>query len=384
MFTICCHGGAFRSLLFLKLPTQYLRLVLLGGLLLFSYSANAQNWRPTQNGDGHTLIEFLGKTEIFEFEMSGREVLTGFPVGHDLPKARNHLFYNLRLDGYGGLPLGSCLRRGYLLPSSDPNAELCTANENKDLMRVWDNRNPNLKNVVLKNMTIERAFRTYNLVDGEVVKASRELPHVDTFQTFYTGRSQEDPDWLVIQDSIIKNSDNSLMISGGSRFDGVVYQNLHTSCESGFTMDSRARIINDYAHFQPDNDDFSRFSCGNQMTFGSDQPAIVWLVDVQTSSGASIRINNKNAAVIAVGSDAESYRIKTRNAQRRLVDHSNVRRYASLEAALQSETRPPMIELSCAGWANPPTNCESRRGYLGNSAALPLPVMAPIIMLLED
>jgi len=185
----------------------------------------------------------------FDYVRANENILTGFPLGHDLPNATNELFYNLSLDGYGGLPFGSCLRRGYLLNDSDPNKEICTNNENRDLMRVWGNRNPNLKNILMKNMTIKNAFRTYNIVDGDVVTTPSALPHTDTFQAFYLSSASENPDWLVIQDTLIKNSDNSLMISSRTPFKGAVYQNLSTDCDDEFRADTKTRNINDHNHF---------------------------------------------------------------------------------------------------------------------------------------
>jgi len=304
-------------------------------------------------------------SSAFDYVRRDEAILTGFPVGHDLPKATNELFYNLLLDGYGGQPFGSCLRRGYLLPNTDPSKELCTRNENRDLMRVWANRNPNLKSVLLKNMTIKNAFRTYNVVDGDVVTRSSELPHTDTFQSFYVGSSVENPDWLVIQDTIIKNSDNSLMIHGGGRFGGAVYQNLQTACEQGFKDDDLQRHLNDYAQFLPNETPRPSFSCTNSVTFSSTKPAPVWLINIAT--GGAISILNENAKVIVVGDQNAELSIRTRDSRRRLVPHSNVHRYPTIEAALNSNTKPPYIEFSCSGWNTKPNGCESRIGAFVDS-----------------
>jgi len=328
-----------------------------------------QTWQPTRNSSGNITANFLGTTEEFIFERSNQEVLTGFAVGHGLPRVENHLFYNLSLDGYGGLPFGSCLQRGSLIPNNNPTKELCTANENRDLMRVWDNRNPNLKNVVLKNMTIKNAFRTFNVVDGTVVKTSRDLPHTDTFQTFYSGRSQENPEWLVIQDTDIRNSDNNLMIAGGSRFAGVLYHNLATGCDQAFLDDADARIINDHVRFS-NNSNPRLIRCNNAMSINTTGESLVWLVEVSPGGGgARVGINNGSDRVIVVGH--RDFPIQTRLPNRQRVDHPNVHYYPTIEAALAGEAaagetrRPPLLELSCAGWQTPPDNCESRRGFIG-------------------
>lgn len=95
-----------------------------------------------------------------------------------------------------------------------------------------------------------------------------QLPHVDTFQS-YMGVAKKSvwddvnkkwiqvddteqnnkPEWMVIQDSVIKNSDNGAMIVGGTWWDGIVYQNLTTFCESAFVADAVARINNDKNNF---------------------------------------------------------------------------------------------------------------------------------------
>ena len=353
----------------LNIPTSRFLLPSFIAIICFIEVAAAQQiWQPTRNNAGNTVINFNGSNEVFTSERSNQQILTNFPIGHNLRDVNNHLFYNLDLDGYGGLPLGSCLQRGYLIPNSNPNKELCTANENRDLMRVWANQNINLKNVVLKNMSIKNAFRTYNLVDGVVVETFTQLPHTDTFQTFYSPVSTENPDWLVIQDTEIMNSDNNLMISGGGRFNGVLYHNLRTSCDSAFVNDVRSRIENDFDHFRPNDEYPTGRGCANSMRIGNNTPALVWLVSVDPNTNG-IHVTNDNDRVIIVGHPQGMFRIISRDANRAVVDHPNVHYYDNIEAALAAESRrPPMLELSCAGWVNPPANCESRIGFVGGSA----------------
>jgi len=315
----------------------------------------------------------------FDYQRKNERILTGFPIGHNLPKAKNELFYNLELDGYGGLPFGSCLYRSETLGQtfggitrnySVAESEVCVANENQDLMRVWANRNPNLKNVLLKNMTIKNAFRTRNVVDGTIVKTSSALPHTDTYQSFYVGSSVERPDWIVIQDSLIKNSDNSLMVNGGGRFKGAVYQNLATGCDQAFKNDTRERAKNDYRAYISSNEAEveqnagGRFSCSNAMGFSTQEQAPVWLIGVKVNR---VAITNNGAPVIVIGgetSNNQPLRVTMRDANRRIVEHNNVQRYDSIEAALRDHARPPYIEFSCTGWQTPPRGCETRRGYL--------------------
>lgn len=315
----------------------------------------------------------------FDYQRKNERILTGFPIGHNLPKAKNELFYNLHLDGYGGLPFGSCLYRSETLGQtfgnltrsySQAEQRYCVANENRDLMRVWGNRNPNLKNVLLKNMTIKNAFRTRNVVDGTIVKNSRALPHTDTYQSFYTSSSKEDPDWIVIQDSVIKNSDNSLMVNGGGRFKGAVYQNLETGCDQAFRNDTRERAKNDYRAYISSNEDEveqeagGRHPCSNSMGFSTQEVATLWLIGVIVNR---VQVTNNGAPVIVIGAETSNnqpLRVTTRDSNGRLVNHNNVQLYNSIEEALKDHPKPPYIEMSCKGWLSPPRGCESRRGYL--------------------
>jgi len=343
------------SLVMLAAPIQAQVVVPLDdGFIVIPYDGKSTNTTPTNRP---TSPQPSG----FDFVLANQRILSGFPIGHDLPQATNELFYNLLLDGYGGLPPGSCLQRGYLLPDSDPNKALCTANENRDLMRVWSNRNPNLKNVLVKNLTIMNAFRTYNIVDGTVVTSSSALPHTDTFQSFYGSNPDEDPDWFVLQDTYIKNSDNSLMISA-TPFRGAVYQNLITGCDAHFRQDTKTRNINDTATFNPSGTPGGDHPCTNTVSFGSNKAAPLWLINVV--SNGRVGISNNNAEVIVIGDNDRELNVSTRDSNNRIIPHPNVRYYASIEAALLTEARPPYIELSCSGWSTPPAGCQSRTGYL--------------------
>lgn len=326
--------------------------------------AQGASWTPERNKDGVVTIDSSSRYGelIFENEQSNEEILTGFPVGHNLPKVANRLFYNLKLDGYGGLPAQNCLTRGYLMSETDATFELCNANENKDLFRVWGGRNPNLKHVLVKNVEIKNAFRTYNVVDGTVVTKSSALPHTDTFQSYFGGSAQEDPEWLVIQDSIIKNSDNNLMIVGGTNFKGFLYQNLTTTCEQWFIDDKHKRQENDYTEFTPDKTP-PNHGCGNYMNVSSDSPAEVWLVDVFPGNN-TVNANNKNNTVVLIGANKDDIRVTTRDENKKRIEHPNVKRYETIEAALaDGQTRPPFLDLSCAGWQTKPLGCESVPGY---------------------
>lgn len=65
------------------------------------------------------------------------------------------------IDGYGGLPMGSCLQRSMFLTNPTEKAK-CTPVENSDLFRSDNSTQSPAKNLLLKNMTIKNAFRTGN------------------------------------------------------------------------------------------------------------------------------------------------------------------------------------------------------------------------------
>ncbi|WP_395373426.1 hypothetical protein [Marinicella sp. W31] len=338
----------------------------------FDASSNCSVWVPERDNNGFITIDSVSNygTVTFENERSHEQILTDFPIGHNLPAVENRIFYDLYLDGYGGLPAESCLRRGYLMDINDPTTELCTANENKDLMRVWGNRNPDLQHVLLKNMEIKNAFRTYNVVDGTVVEQSRDLPHTDTIQIFFGGSAMEDPEWLVIQDTIIKNSDNSLMISGGTKFKGYVYQNLRTFCESWFLDDKHQRKVNDQQTFFPDDDPPTFGNCTNAMGASSEFPAKIWLIESYPgdSPAGRVGVKNQNETVFVIGTNWQTLRVTTRSSSNQVITHPNVKRYRFIEDAIaDGNTAPPFISLSCAGWQTPPDNCESRQGFLNTA-----------------
>lgn len=312
----------------------------------------------------------------FEYENSFANLKTGFPVGHGIkPHIENRLFYNLKLDGYGGLPMGSCLTRGYLMSDSDPTKKICLANENKDLLRDWSQlytRDPNeitpYKNTLIKNVDVQRAFRTYNHVDGKLMKSGNDLPHTDTFQSYYGGKTagEKNAQWLAIQDSIIKNSDNGGMIVGDTHYRGFLYHNLEIGCDAAFVADGLKRIRNDYIYHGATP--AYEWVCTNNIGASSYNYAPVWLIDIHyTNPGVGVRSNG--APVVIIGQNKDKLQISFAHNS----TPGEVCRYNTIEDALNDNDvsdgcgkfeRPPFLELSCAGWKNPPANCESRRGYI--------------------
>lgn len=313
-------------------------------------------------------------TIAFDSEISFAYKKSGFPLGHNLGESiENKLFYNLKLDGYGGLPMGSCLKRGYLIPDSDPTKNICQANENVDLFRDWSQfyaRNGEVtrfKNTLIKNVDVRNAFRTYNYVDGRVVKSSYDLPHTDTFQSYYGGAAGEkNSQWLVVQDSIIKNTDNGGMIVGDTHYKGFLYQNLEVGCDSAFIADGLKRIRNDYIRHGavPAHE----YVCTNHIGTSSYYYAPTWLIDIEFTNPL-VRVVTNGAPVVVIGKNREKLNISFFGSTK----PGEICLYPTVEDALNDKDvkdgcgnfeRPPFLELSCAGWRNPPLNCETRRGYI--------------------
>jgi len=338
-------------------------IVFLSGFETNELSCN--QWTPARDGNGVVTIDSESSygTLVFEDEISSEQILTGFPVGHDRPQVENRFFYDLSLDGYGGLPEGSCPKRSYFMDANDPTLSICEANENKDLLRVWGGGNANLQHVLIKNVQVKNAFRTYNVVDGVVVVEPNQLPHTDVFQTFFGGGSVERPEWLVIQDTLFKNSDNNIMISGGTRLKGFVYQNLVTSCDNWFLEDKLQRKLSDFEEFNIGSEP-TLTGCVNHVNIGSWEAADVWLIDVFPSEqpDGSLIVVNENAPVVVVGTNYQDLVVRSRSETNSIIDHPNVFRYRYIEDALNNQQRPPLIHLSCAGWRDEPENCESRQG----------------------
>lgn len=337
-------------------------------------------WVDGRNTDNHIVLDSKSKFGLvtFGWERSFEDIKTGFAVGHGIPDIENKLFYNLRLDGYGGLPYGSCLKRASFMADSDPTKAICAANENQDLLRDWsqwysrpdDVGTSVYKNVLIKNVEVKNAFRTFNAIDGVIVKTFYDLPHTDTFQAYYGGGAEKNSQWMVIQDSSFKNSDNSLMIIGNVFYRGFVYQNLKVSCDAEFGNDAHTRVINDYALNNLGAAPESFYYCTNLMQTGSINPATAWLIEVDPAD-KTVTVQTNGAPVIIVGSNKDTLNIRFWPAG----TSAPVCRYATIEDALSDTNasvdgcgnyeRPPFIELSCAGWKNKPSECETRQGFLG-------------------
>ncbi len=330
--------------------------------------SSAPAWSLGTTSNGHLVVDTKSEFGqiVFAYDRSN-EVVKNPPVGHNLPSGVEHrLFYNLLIDGYQGLPPGNCLTRSEFMSDSDPTKSICARTENKDLLRNWSqgSRGAGFKNVLIKNVTVKNAIRTIN------AEASNLLPHVDTFQSYYSGSATEiaTSQWMVIQDSIMKNSDNSLMISGGNgSARGVVYQNLKAGfCDSWFYADGKKRMENDFIRkgLQPKS---TYHYCTNSMMAQTITKGDIWLINSESSG--SILAEPQGGNLILIGSSrSQSFRSG--------LNIGNRCEYQYIEDALNDTNssdgcgnfkKPPFLELSCSGWKNPPTGCEASQGFKSNN-----------------
>jgi len=304
---------------------------------------------------------------IIEFKYArANEDVKNPPVGHGLPSGvSNRLFYNLNIDGYQGLPPGSCLQRSQFMNSNDPQKATCARTENQDLLRNWSQAQNGVgfQNVLFKNLTVKNAIRTINAESGDL------LPHTDIFQTYYGGSSPEHPtaQWLAIQDSEFKNSDNSIMISGGNGAQrGVLYQNLKAGfCDAWFAKDAKARVDNDFINKGKTPPTSNFHFCTNSMMAQTLEKGNIWLINSEASG--SILANPNGGNLILIGSSRQQ-------SFRQDVNIGQTCNYEFIEDALNDKNtlddgcgnfvKPPFIELSCSGWRKPPAGCETRQGYL--------------------
>ena len=351
-------------------------------------------------------------TKVFQNGIHQQYIGNTWTGGENTPYG-DHLFYNFMVDGYGGLPMGSCLQRSQFITNQTERA-ICAKVENSDLFRAGTSNSSPTRNLLVKNVLLKNAFRPINVVGGTAtingvpvansVQNSVDKPHTDTFQAYMGGissaLSQDTANkvgWLVIQDSIFKNSDNGAMVHGDTHYKGALYQNLSTFCEDAFKQDTYARNANDGKNFPGNQGVNAAYPCGNQIAFGTYYNAPVWLVNVSTSNNMIITSNPGFGAgsgpVIVVGNQVniQGYGSKTPvykkdangnnvldadgkpiiinwNAAPTLMNPPNVVRFNYIEEALSAGyAKPPYIELSCSGWKNPPAGCESRQGYLNTN-----------------
>lgn len=335
------------------------------------FAASAGNFRGYSFG--HILQNVNTQSSINTIASGGKE--KGYI---------DQLYYNIMVDGYGGLPFGSCLQRSMFLTGTEKAK--CAAGENKDLFRADTYGNDKLKNLLLKNITIKNLPRTGASLGGVTAGGfvnpyTDDGPHVDLIQSV-TNKNASSPnftnqttEWFVIQDSVFKNSDNNITSIGDTFWSGMVYQNVQAICEGAFEADAHARAANDHKNFIGSTF-IGAAPCGNGIGLGTwRNNAPVWFINVEVDSYVQVDNPFRNSAavgpVIVVGNRVD---VKARDrANGRWTggwqNHQNVHYFDYIEDALAAGyEKPPYVELSCSGWRNPPAGCTSQRGYLNDTS----------------
>lgn len=295
---------------------------------------------------------------------------------YDSKDEKSHLYYNLVVDGYGGFPQGSCLKRSELLAVDDPTKEICQRNENQDMFRVWHDAHTQVEHVLMKNVEVKNAFRTH-AATKEHGQSGAHLPHTDVlqaYQGFVVKASAQDPDpnedplWWVVQDSVFKNSDDNIFLAGNTRFDGIVMQNVSTGCDAWYRDDFIQRRINDLEYIGLDEEPVAG-GCSNNMVLGSQNRLFpVWLINVKTGDNRAVVQSFDGGDIVVIGENYQTLRVENRIAPGPFRPIPGVCRYRFIEDALNDSDdsdgcgiffRPPFIHLSCSGWRTPPEACES-------------------------
>jgi hypothetical protein len=279
----------------------------------------------------------------------------------------------------------------------------CAAGETQVGFKANSGDHPGKTNILVKNATIKNAFNTKVVTGGTTatgvpndIQTHEAYPHMDTF---YSGpgwppdaNGSNGDGWLVMQDTVIKNSDQGLMQAGDTAFTGVVYQNVSTYCESWFRSDRMARYTNDAKNYIGSTPPagYDGAGCDRQLGMGiaNSQGGPVWLINVLPNNvpngSLTTLIENptedklaapfRSKPVIIVGNT--NLTIQTRpfisGRYQNPINHPKVHKFAYIEDALawsdsQGLERPPYIELSCSGWRSPPAGCETVRGFKGTT-----------------
>lgn len=324
-------------------------------------SGNNKIYRPVFPGQPEIVFgnNIIGKKQV-------QVMLNGADPSEPVERA-NQILFNTTIDGYNfhsRCPtLSSC-------PGAIVNPEA--------LLMLWG-YNRRHKNILVKNTEVRNA--AYFVNDGahvDVFQSATIMSQPYTQQKIDMANGQE---WFVIQDSILKNSDHNTMISETNYFKGVVYQNLKvTGVEPAFYEDcmQRRKSMGISGNCGDGN---LRISAGYPWRFDN-APRTTWMINVTppSQSAGSLEIESNNGQpqsssnvwgpIILVGSDTKNYTIYTNfKVNDKWVKYvrngptDKVYRYNTIEEALAAgHARPPMIELSCSGWAVPPANCTSAIG----------------------
>lgn len=278
----------------------------------------------------------------------------------------NDTFFEWNLDGYNGTPVtgSSCLTGGSC--GQGPKGA------GSDLSHIWTGMRANV--ILWKSLVLQNGWKA---CPG--CTSSSENPHVDNLQIW--GRHSELFRYLVIQDTLFRNSDDQMIHGTQVREEdgdikAVVLQNVKFEQQSAYMTECGKR-----ASRYPAMDSGCSGGPLRIPNNGADnsQQWDIWLIGVESElsiGGGSCPNYCMTNRVILVDTPRDTF--NTSNFRGTLVQ------YDSIEQALAAgESEPPFLRLSCAGWSNPPAGCVSQRGPAGDtsggSTPAPDPLPAPLL-----
>lgn len=292
-------------------------------------------WQAGRDASCSLLVDGGGSWGTIPFQSERANDKDGGPIGTFGCENCNYVYYDLVVDGYQGRPPGSCL-----------TAFSCPATQNRDLGKIWGDSSTKPLHVLLKHVEIKNAFKAWN--------TRKSAPHVDTLQGYQGGFRPSQPKWIVIQDSIFRNSDDQVMLFGNMKAAGMVLQNVVMKQDAWFAEDCLERAAT-YEIADP--------WCGADNGYQSDIDGVpIWLIDFDSVGTTKFRVNRVRGwgpnPVITIGTMADAW--EWRNRQRNGGRHYS---YGSIEEALSDVScpdcphqRPPFLALSCAGWRDTAKN----------------------------
>lgn len=268
----------------------------------------------------------------------------------------NQTFFEWDQDGYNGTkPTGSSCTTASSCGQGPKGA-------GSDLTHIWVNMRA--KSILWKSLLIQNGWKTC-----PNCTSSSENPHVDNLQVW--GQGNELFQYLVIQDTIFRNSDDQMMHSSqvqenGGDVKAVVLQNVVFEQQPLYQQECAARA----ARYPAMDNGCS----GGPLRVPNNgakntQQWDIWLIKVRSPlaiQGGSCPGACMTNRVILV--DTPSAVFSRANHTGTLVT------YTSIEQALAAgEKEPPFLRLSCGGWASPPAGCVSAPGPRSDTTPPPNP-----------
>jgi hypothetical protein len=285
----------------------------------------------------------LGVVTFGSEKSYGKGVTGGlYDCGSDSARC-NHAFFEFDLDGYNGTPVtgNSCIGPNKCGQGAKGNSS--------DLARVWDQ--VRAETVLYKSLIFQNGWKAC----GDCTSSAQQ-PHVDNLQVW--GNNNQIVRNMIMQDMIFRNSDDQLlhMTQTGYGIRVLVFQNVLIEQQNLFIQECQKRVSG--AGGLLDN-----ICAGGPNTIPSNandhsKNWDTWLIGVEARQ-VQLRIATAGytatTKIILVDTPASVIDLRYHT--------GTLKQYPSIEAALAAgETKPPFVELSCAGWATKPAGCVSKRG----------------------